>query len=91
VLLGGTSNGVGFEWDNSTGTTIIGSAVLQLDNPVVQVAQSYWVGGLEAAGASGCSWSGTSTTFTNFSANTDCNVFTAKGSIKAPSTRYQLL
>jgi hypothetical protein len=39
VLLGGTSNGVGFEWDNSTGTTIIGSAVLQLDNPVVQVAQ----------------------------------------------------
>jgi hypothetical protein len=54
---------------------------------VMQVSQAQYVGSVSAPGTTSCSWSTTSTTFTNFSAVAACPVPTADGSVSAPATK----
>jgi hypothetical protein len=54
---------------------------------LMQVSQAQYVGSVSAPGTTSCSWSTTSTTFTNFSAVAACPVPTADGSVSAPATK----
>lgn len=52
-----------------------------------EVSQATLVGTLKYAAASNCQWSGSSGSFANFSADTDCSTPTVTGSVTAPSTK----
>ncbi len=54
---------------------------------VGEVSQATLVGTLKYAGASNCQWSGSSGSFANFSADTDCSTPTVTGSVTAPDTK----
>lgn len=54
---------------------------------VGEVSQAVLVGTLKYAGTANCAWSGTSTTFANFSADTDCPTASVTGSATAPGTK----
>lgn len=54
---------------------------------VGEVSQATLVGTLKYASASNCQWSGSSGSFANFSADTDCSTPTVTGSVTAPGTK----
>lgn len=51
------------------------------------VAQAQFLGGINYTSATSCSWSVSNTSFTNYSADTDCATPTVTGNASAPSTK----
>lgn len=54
---------------------------------ISNVSQAYKVGSIKWAGASNCAWTTSSTSFGNYSADTDCSAPTVTGNVSAPGTK----
>lgn len=54
---------------------------------VTDVSQATFVGSIRYTGATSCLWSTSSTSFANFSADTDCGTPTVAGAASAPATK----
>lgn len=54
---------------------------------LTNVSQARFIGSLSYAPTASCTWSTSSTSFTNFAADTDCPSATVTGSITAPGTK----
>jgi hypothetical protein len=65
----------------------IDSVFLGQNYRVGTVAQAKLIGTLKYTGAASCVWSGTSASFSNYSADTDCGTPTVTGSVSAPGTK----
>jgi hypothetical protein len=61
-------------------------AYLGLPRNIGSVSQAYFVGSIEWANTSNCSWSTTNASFTSFAADADCPTPTVTGEITAPLT-----
>lgn len=58
-----------------------------METPLVAGAGAQWVGTIDYGYAANCDWNSTSTSFGNFSEDTDCNTPTVTGSVTAPATK----
>lgn len=92
----------GYQASGNNLAKINGSDMISANKAIVfdiTVPISGWSGGFTSAGgatyigtvdfgaAANCSWSVNSATFSNFSADTDCNAGTASGNVTAPGTK----
>lgn len=58
-----------------------------METPLVAGMGAQWIGNIDYGYASNCDWNSTSSSFTDFSADTDCNTPTVTGSVTAPGTK----
>jgi len=89
-VLSATNNGIRIKSASDSGTTYIDNAFVGVMPATMmpEVSQAQFLGRLNYATATGCVYSITGTTITNFSADTDCATPTVtSSSIKAPSTK----
>ena len=70
---------------------IIDRAYIGQNFKVGEVAQAVYVGSVVTPGTASCLWSVTSTSMSNFAADSDCPVATATGSVEAPGTKIPAL
>lgn len=87
MILGATSNGISLACTSGTGLTYVDDAFVGAVDLKADVDQSRFFGSLRYAGVASCSWSTSSTTNTDFSADTDCNTPIVSGNASAPTTK----
>lgn len=75
------------EFRAKTIATSAGTWIVSNLNNIGTVAQSSFFGSLKYTGVSNCAWTSTSTSYTNFAADTDCNAPVATGAASAPATK----
>lgn len=71
----------------AAGTIQVDNAYVGSNQNLVSLSQARLFGTLSYAGVAGCTFSTSSTTFTNFSANASCATPTVSGSLKIPATK----
>lgn len=73
---------------SATGTVNVDDCYIGKARNIGSVSQAQFIGSLKYAGVSNCIWFGTtSSSFTNSSADTDCNAPSVTGSASAPGTK----